>query len=440
MSQPDPQVSLPCSGSHSTVWGRRIHRRLGSITGAFVLAVALFVTSARAAEGLTEVTLAQVVALALAHNTDLRSSGQDVASARGARVQAGVFPNPGILVSSLGSRTSPLAAPVPTQFGVTWTLPIGGKRAAGIAAADSTLSASKATNAGVRQQLELNVATQFVNVLLTQALLAFARSDQLGLNKTLELNELRYQDGKIAYGDVLKLRIQALATDDAVRQAEQNLVAARADLAQTVGEGSLASDFAVQGALDPAPAVSQVTPESLLSAALARRPDYLALASLEESAAHSLTQARRQPIPDLGILVDYNHSSGSPDSYDISLSIPIPLFDRNSGNIQQAAAVLEKAHLAREALRNQLRNLAIKTVAEWRSSAAQAKAYGEGIQGARQSLDISRLAYQAGRGSLLDFLGAEVSFRQVESAYRTALARNALAAYSLRFVGGEEIP
>ena len=439
MSQLEPQLYRPHPGERAQI-ARRLRGRSCWITGALAFVIAFAVGSARAAEGETQVTLAQVVALALAHNTDLRSSGQDVASARGAAVQAGALPNPGVFVGALGSRISPLGAPVPSQFGVTWTLPIGGKRSAGIAAAEATLSAAKATSAGVRQQLELNVATGFVNVLLAQALLSFTRSDQQAFGQTLELNELRYQDGKIAFGEVLKLRIQALATDDAVRQAEQTLVAARADLAQVAGEGTLAPDFAVQGALEPAPSVSQVTPESLLSAALAKRPDYLALASLEESAAHSLTQARRQPIPDLGILVDYNHASGNPDSYDISLSVPIPLFDRNSGNIQQAAATLEKAHIAREALRNQLRDIAVKTVAEWRSSAAQAKAYGEGILGARQSLDISRRAYQAGRGSLLDFLGAEVSFRQVESAYRTALARNALAAYSLRFVSGEEIP
>src|SRR5205814_1932258 len=82
---------------------------------------------------------------------------------------------------------------------------------------------------------------------------SFARSDRETFGKTLELNELRYRDGKIAYGDVLKLRIQALTQDDAVRQAEQNLVAARADLVQLVGEDALLPAFQVQGSLEPPP-------------------------------------------------------------------------------------------------------------------------------------------------------------------------------------------
>ena len=385
------------------------------------------------------VTLAQVAELALVHNTDLRSSGQDVAAARGALVQAGVLPNPGLFVGTFARGISPLQGPVPSQFGLTWTLPIGGKRAAGVAAADASLSASKATNAAVRLQLQLNAATGFVNLLLAQALLSFALSDQQAFAQTLELNELRFKDGKIAYGDVLKLRIQALATDDAVRQAQQNVIGGRADLAQLAGEGALAEEFTVAGSLEAMPPAPHVTPDSLFAAALQKRNDYLALASQEESARHALSQARRQPIPDIGILVDYNHSGGLPDSYDLLLSVPIPLFDRNSGNIQQAEAALAKVGIAREALRNQLRDLAVKAVAEWNASSAQAAAYGRGIEGAKESLEISRRLYQAGRGSLLDFVGAEISFRQVATAYRSALARSTLASYSLRFVGGEEI-
>ena len=119
----------------------------------------------------------------------------------------------------------------------------------------------------------------------------------------------------------------------------------------------------------------------------------------------------------------------------------VPLFDRNRGNIEQAGAAVEKARIAQEALRNQLRDSAAKAVAEWRSSSAQVTAYSHGVrESAKESLDIRRRAYELGAGSLLDFLDAETSYRQVESAYRSALARNALAAYTLSFISGEEIP
>ena len=411
--------------------------------GIALLAAALPAAAALADEARSSITLEQAIALALQHNTDTRASDQDVVSAHGVLVQASVLPNPGLFVYSFGSKVAPLEGPIPGQFGVTWTLPVGGKRSAGIASAEAGLSAAKAGNAAVRQQISLNVATAFLNVLLSQALLEFALQDQAAFRQTLELNELRYQVGKIAFGDVLKLRLQALAEDDAVRQVQQNVVSNRADLLQLLGENAVKPDFEVKGALEPVPQVPAVTPETLLSTALDRRPDYLALGAQTEAASFSLTQARRQLIPDVSVLFDYNHDfghrAGTPDSYDVSLSVPVPLFDRNTGNIEQAAAALEKARIAQEALRIQLRDTATKAVTEWRSSSAQVQAYRAGVDGARESLEISRHAYEEGRGTLIDFLGAQASYRQVESAYRSALARTALAAYTLRFVAAEEI-
>ena len=411
--------------------------------GIALLAASLPAPAAHADEARSSITLEQAVALALQHNTDMRASGQDVVSAHGALVQASVLPNPGLFVSSFVSKLSPLEAPVPGQFGVTWTLPIGGKRSAGIAAAEAGLLGAKAGNAAVRQQVSLNVATAFLNVLLSRALLEFALQDEAAFRQTLELNELRYQVGKIAFGEVLKLRLQALAEDDTVRQARQNLVSTRADLLQLLGEGSVKPDIELKGALEPVPQAPEATPETLLSSALARRPDYLALSAQTQAATSALTQARRQPIPDISVLFDYNHDfghrAGTPDSYDVSLSVPVPLFDRNAGNIEQAGAALEKTRIAQEGLRNQLRDTATKAVTEWRSSGAQVQAYRAGVDSAKESLEISRHAYEEGRGSLIDFLGAQTSYRQVESAFRSALARTALAAYTLRFVAAEEI-
>lgn len=402
-------------------------------------ALTLLASAAFGDEARASITLADAVALALQHNTDLRSSTQDVVSAHGAVVQAGALANPDLLVSSYGTAVSPLGAPKPTQVGVSWTVPIGGKRGAAISAAQAGLQAAQATQAAVRQQISLNAATAFVNLLLAQALLEFALQDQAGFRETLQLNEIRYRDGKIAFGDVLKLRVQALAEDDAARQAQQNLVSARADLQQLLGEGAVTADFRVQGALEPTPQVAETTPEALLAEALKKRPDYLALEAQTQSASFALSLARRQPIPDLGITVDYNHASGLPDSYDILASVPVPLFDRNTGNIEQAAAALEKARIAKEALRTQLRDAAIKAVAEWQSGSAQAAAYQKGVSDAEESLQISKHAYEQGQGSLLDFLSAQTSYRQVEGSFRSALARTLLAAYTLRFVAAEEI-
>ena len=395
----------------------------------------------------TSIDLQQAVRLALLHNPDTRSSGYAVKAAQGALTQAGVFENPSLFVNAMGTGVSPFQGPLPNQFGLTWTVPVGGKRSAGIAAARAGVDAAKASYQASRQALVFAVESAFVTVQLDASLLRFADADRDQFQQELALNTLRYKDGKIAYGDVLKLRVQALALDDAQREAQAALDGARADLGQLVGEGVLAPGFTVEGALtapDGSAPGRPTTAEALTAEALASRPDYLAALAQQKSAEAALTLARRTPIPDIGILADYNHdfrkSDDAPDSYDLGLSIPLPLLDRNTGGVTQAEAAAAQAKLAVESLRLAIHDAAVKAIAEWHASQAQVSAYAAGVSTAKASLDISKHAYDVGQGSLLDYLDAESSYRQVESAYRSAAARAAIASHSLRFVAGKDVP
>lgn len=409
---------------------------------ALAAAVAAGALPAEADPPQNSLTEQDAVRLALLHNPDARSAGYGVQAARGALIQAGALQNPSLFVGALGRTVSPLQGPTPSQLGVTWTIPIGGKREAGVAAARAALDASKANFQAHRLQLAVSVRTAFVTALLDASLLEFAQADETQFQQELGLDELRYKDGKIAYGDVLKLQVQALALEDALRGAKAALAGARADLVQLVGEGVLAPGYRIEGELSPPPDREVTVPE-LLDEALAHRPDYLAAQAQQRSARSSLTLARRVPIPDLGVSADYDHdfrAGGAPDAYDVTLSVPIPLFDRNRGGVDQAEAAYEQARLAVESLRLAIHDAAVKAVTEWNSSRAQLAAYGTGRKAAQQSLDISKHAYEVGSGSLLDYLDAEASYRQVESAYRTALARVVVADRNLRFVAGEELP
>jgi cobalt-zinc-cadmium efflux system outer membrane protein len=364
-----------------------------------------------------------------------------VRSAQGGLVQSHALPNPSVFLYTIGRNLSPLEGPSPTQFGVTWTIPIGGKRGAGIASAHAAFDAAEATRVGSRNQLALQVETAFVTVLLDQAQLEFSKQDQTGLHESLDIEEVRYKDGKIAYSDVLKLRIQARSTDDTVRQDELQLASDRADLARLVGQGQLAPDFQLAGSLSPPPLPANLTREALLARALAERPDLKALQASERSAAASVTVARRQPIPDLGVLLDYDRVPGSAGQYDLSVSAAIPLFDRNKGGTIQAEAAHRKAELAIESERLQLRADAEKAVQAFDTSRARLQVYDQQLLAeAKESLDISRHAYEQGRGSLLDYLDAESSYRDVERSYNQAVADAMLAAAQVRYVAGEDLP
>lgn len=393
---------------------------------------------APAAARVTRLTAPVAVRLALAGNPDVRSADQDVVAARGAVQQARLLPNPSIFVSALGTEINPAQAPIPNQFGVTWSIPIGGKRSASIASARAGVSAARASRIAARRQLAYDVESAFVQVQLDRALLQFAQEDQQTFQKSVAINEYRYKDGKISYGEVLKLRIQARQVDDTVRQAAQAVTNDRLELQRLVANPALSPDFEVVGTLQSPTLPRDLQPEALMRQALKSRPDYRALYAQLESARSALVLAKRQPIPDIDVLADYNTEPGGAGNYDLQLGVAIPLFDRNQGNITQASAAYEKARLAISSMRAQIRADAARAVEEWRTSQARLRAYGDDfVKTAKESLDISRHSYEEGRGSLLDYLDAESSYRDVQRAYLSAQAEAVLAAAAIRFVTGE---
>ncbi|HEY7956013.1 MAG: TolC family protein [Polyangia bacterium] len=408
---------------------------------ALAVGALLSASAARADRGLAKLTASDAIRLALSRNPDSRATDEDVAAAGGALIQSKLLSNPSIFIYTLGAGISPAEAPIPNQFGVTWTIPFGGKRAAGIAIARAGVKAAESTRVAARRQLALSVETRFVSVLLDQSILAFAEEDQAAFRQSVTLNELRYKDGKIAWVELLKLRIQERAVDDTVRQAAQALFNDRAELSRLVGVGTLDPNYAVVGELAPPPENGDFSAERVIDQALEDRADYRALAAQRDSAEAAVRLARRIPIPDVGVLADYNRTPGSAGSYDISLTAAVPIFDHNQGNLKTAIASFEKAKLALDSLRAQIRADAVRAVEEWRISRERLSSYsGALVQAAREALDINRRSYQEGRGSLLDYLSAESDNRDVQRAYRSAQAEAMLAAANLKFVSGEDLP
>jgi cobalt-zinc-cadmium efflux system outer membrane protein len=122
--------------------------------------------------------------------------------------------------------------------------------------------------------------------------------------------------------------------------------------------------------------------------------------------------------------------------------VPLPVFDQNRGNIAQADAAFQTAKLAEVSLRTQIRSDLWKALQEWRAAASGLLGAYEGgvVAEAKESLEITRHSFELGTSTLLDFLDAEASYRQIESAYRASLARAILAAQNIRFTVGEEEP
>src|SRR3546814_3155112 len=98
-----------------------------------------------------------------------------------------------------------------------------------------------------------------------------------------------------------------------------------------------------------------------------------------------------------------------------SLSVPLPVFDRNQGNIAAARSEIQSA----EERRNSVLANTQAEIANARAALAAAEARvtaleGSGIGQAREALRLAQLSYRAGKSSLIDLIDAQQAYASTQ--------------------------
>ena len=375
------------------------------------------------------ITLAQAEQMALTHNRTLQAELTLVSQSKANEITAGLRPNP---VFGTDAQFIPLFTPseltasnlsqnAEFDAGISYQFELWGKRPARIRAARATTAVTASLVSNDERRLRYDVARQFINVLYSESNLRFAKQDLTTFDKSLNISTRQYQAGSISHGSLLKLQLQRLLFQTDLTSAEVAVIQAKDNLRQLVGFDALPANYDVIGKLQA------VNPHrglmDLEAEALQYRPDLLATRQGVTEAQSHLHLAKAYAHPNLGTTVNYTHLYDL-NNVDAFVTIGIPIFDRNQGNVALAGAQITQAQNQEQAAQ-QLVLTQVRTAYAQQQSALQVVGlYRSGyLKEAQQSLSISEYAYLRGDTSLLNFLDAERSYRTVELNYRRALAQ-----------------
>jgi cobalt-zinc-cadmium efflux system outer membrane protein len=411
---------------------------LGAVSGAL---------QAQQSPPVTRIDLEQAVQLAIKHNHALKAAQNTILQSEAQETTAAIRPNP---VFTYDDLFVPIFSPGQfngstldniTEFdlGFSYTFERGHKRRARIGAAKDATAVTRSQVKDTERGLTFNVAQQFVAVLLAKANLELANQDLASFQKTVDISSDKYKAGAISEVDLLKIKLQLLQFQTDVSAARLSLVQSLASLRQLLGFESVAADYDVIGEL--AYTALHGNQEDLQALALRQRPD-LQAAQLGVAASESQYQlAKANRSRSLTTTFDYSHVAAL-NSAGLALSIEIPIYDRNQGEIARTHTAITQA--------NELQAAASETVLTDVANAFQmsrtndqiVQLYASGyLKQAQDSRDISEYAYKRGAASLLDFLDAERSYRSIQLGYRQSLANYMLAVEQLKeAVGTRDLP
>lgn len=217
-------------------------------------------------------------------------------------------------------------------------------------------------------------------------------------------------------------------------QAEGELAAARTVLNLFCGE-RLGAGYELVDLVDRSGAGD--LPADLVDRLRARNPILLRAGVSIEEAGAGVETARQEAAPRLEIFAGHATELDR-TATSVGAGLTIPLWNRNRGAIQSAAAHRRRAASDASALSLELETELGRAVAEYTRSLGLTRLHAEGWSAAaQQALDIATFSFENGEASLLDVLDAQRAYLEVRLAEANSRAALNLARTEIeRLIGG----
>ena len=387
-----------------------------------------------------------------AHPLVLAAEGR-LRAARGGRRSAGTIANPVLTWqvenAAFPGRSAPLNLPKETSTYATLPLEPLWQRGARVGAANGIVQAAEADLIMTRRMVTLEAARAYHRAALAQASVAASSDVVVGLDSLVRYTGTRAREGAAAAGDVLRLQVERdrVSTDRALQEAE--LAQARAALQPYLTGATTAAELAldelhftdpVQTATPSTSAVAGIgglpPRAALASSALAGRPDLMAARARARAATSDVVLQRTLTVRQLGATFGSKRSAGT-STMIAGLSIPLPLFDRNRGEVERArgesiAAEQEVRWAERRASAEVLGAFDAATILTKQVDALQR----DFLARAEESRRVALAAYREGAVPLLQVLDATRTLADARLAFYRARYAQQDAVLALHVAAG----
>lgn len=399
-------------------------------------------------------TVDRLVETGFGRRADLLAARQRLAIAEGRLIQAGLRPNP-TLDSEYGSARF-LGGGAESEFaaGISQVFETGGKRRKRVAVARTELEQVRAEVLALERQFAAEIRAGYVR--------ALAAARQLDvLERLIAANEelVRITNERLKEGDVapLDLNLVRLETD----RLRAQVIRTRAEL-----EGELISLRALVGfemteplriaPLPDRPPRLDLSVTELTEIALRERADLRAARLGEELGAARIQLARSLAVPNVAGSVRYSRERRITDLPEVlgvgsvgqtdnvlrfGVSVEIPIFNKNQGEIASAVGEREQFVRQREFLEATIKRDVALAYRRYRAAAEALVLYTTQIvPRAEENLRSVRAAYNLGEFSVFDIVNEQRRLIESETGYNEALRDYYAALAELERSLGTPIP
>ena len=337
-----------------------------------------------------------------------------------------------------GSRANSQATTTNLGLQVQQILYRGNRSRNGVKQAEAAIQAARESLKSTEQTVLYNVASAYMDILQNQAILELRKQNVAFLKEQARSARDRFAVGETISTDVSQAEARLSAAISAVKAAEANLSASRANYEFLVGKkpGTLTAGYAVDK-------LSPKGLQSAISQGTIKHPSVLAAQYNVDVAQLDVKIAEGALLPTVSVSGSASRGwsnnnsgtniSGATNSASVTGSLSIPLYSggANHSKIRQAKEVLGQRRIELDLARDQVRANIVAAWSTLQSSIPQ-------ITAAQAQVKASRLAtsgvieeQKVGQRTLLDVLDAQAELIDARIALVQAQRARIVASFQL---------
>jgi cobalt-zinc-cadmium efflux system outer membrane protein len=378
----------------------------------------------------------------LRKNLAVEAARLEVGVAEAERIGAGLRPRPGLTVSAENLR---LSGETPAsrlhEYGISVAQPIelGNRKALRMEVAERTVSVSEARLTEVLRRQLFDVKRTYYESVLARVLLEIEQENRDNFEGLVKFNTVRFEEGYIAEGDLLKVRLERTKFDFAVANAQLALRRAKIRLLELIGERDFerAVRLEISNRLQAPPVDLNLM--QLKETALVNRPE-IKVAEAELALAESSIKLERSRAK--GEVTPYGGYKrvGVDNTLLAGVTVPLPIGNRNQSGIARAEAEQKVAETSLSFVRNRTLAEVDAAYRAYETAREQVRAYEAGLlKQADESREIQLGAYQEGATELITLIEAQKTRTEVRASYYRAIFDYYTSIFQLELATGTDI-
>jgi len=298
----------------------------------------------------------------------------------------------------------------------------------------------------VRQQID-NLYTLYVDVASAELTRSFSQAYLKGITDILNVTRRLYDEKQYTESQVDQVATQSEQAKIQLREAEVAVTRATKALAQIL---NVPRTDAMRIRIDTKLRDLSSSPqgeEELIQTSLENRPDLIAYKLGVDRAKNEFLLAKKERLSDFYLLaqpytLQDNRPFGlkSPMSWAVGLTAPMPIYNRNQGNIERARLNITQTGIELADLERRISDEVADAHREFETSRQAVVDFEqEVLPTARRVKNAAYNSWKGGKTSVIEFLDAQKDFNERVRAYRDALVRHRRAMLDLNTAVGRRI-